>query len=235
MQPTHWQLEVQRSGADAQLRLAHPSGLCREWQGDVACRLCQRLGLDTGRYPCPKSSAWRLFLLARDLESEAQPEAQAAPPSSTDWDAKLRAHGLRPTPARRAIAALLLDRPRHVTAAEVGAGLARAGRRYAPATVNRTLQEFAEWDLLQVLDLGGGVVFYDTVTAPHPHVYNVDTGELSDLSPDEAWISGLPELPDGVRLEGIHLVFRVRGAPDQSKCSAPKVQSSGPRNPTGQA
>ena len=231
MNPTHWQLEVQRSDSDAQLRLAHPSGLCREWDGDVACRLCQRLGLDTGRYPCPKSSAWRLFLLARDLESESAP----APAPPTDWDARLRTHGLRPTPARRAIAALLLDRPRHVTAEEVSEALAAAGRRYALSTVTRTLREFAEWDLLQVLDLGGGMLFYDTVTTPHPHVYNVDTGELSDLSPDEAWVSSLPELPAGVRLEGIQLVFRVRGAAAQSKRSAPKVQSSGPPKSAGQA
>ncbi|NHA14087.1 Fur family transcriptional regulator [Thioalkalivibrio sp. XN279] len=235
MNPTHWQLEVQRSGRDAQLRLAHPSGLCREWDGDVACRLCQRLGLDTGRYPCPKSSAWRLFLLARDLESEVEPTSAPAPAPETDWDARLRTHGLRPTPARRAIAALLLGGPRHVTTEEVSGELARAGYRYALSTVSRTLKEFADWDLLQVLDLGGGVVFYDTVTTPHPHVYNVDTGELSDLSPEEAWVSGLPELPAGVRLEGIQLVFRVRGAAAQSKRSAPKVQSSGPRKSAGQA
>ena len=214
MNPTHWQLEVQRSGRDAQLRLAHPSGLCREWDGDVACRLCQRLGLDTGRYPCPKSSAWRLFLLARDLESEADAEPAPAAPQETDWDARLRTHGLRPTPARRAIAALLLDRPRHVTAEEVSAELARAGRRYALSTVSRTLREFADWDLLQVLDLGGGVVFFDTVTTPHPHVYYEDTGELADLSGEEAWARGLPELPPGVRLQSVQLVFRVRRAPD---------------------
>jgi len=230
MQSNHWQLDVQRSGDDAQLRLAHPSGLCREWDGDVACRLCQRLGLDTGRYPCPKSSAWRLFLLARDLETEAAPPAAPEP----DWDARLRAHGLRPTPVRRAVAALLLDRPQHVTAEDVGAALARAGRRYASSTVHRTLKEFAEWDLLQLLDLGGGVVFYDTVTTPHPHIYNIDSGELADLSPEEAWVSGLPELPAGVRLDGIQLVFRVRDAALQSKCSPLKVQSSGPANPSGQ-
>lgn len=210
MNSTPWQLDVERTDNDAHLRLAHPSGLCREWDGDVACRLCQRLGLDTGRYPCPKSSAWRLFLLARDLESETATGPAGVGTVPKDWDPKLREHGLRPTPARRAIAALLFEWRRHVTVEGMAAELARSGRNYSLATVTRTLKEFAEWDLLQVLDLGGGIVFYDTVTTPHPHVYNVDTGELSDLSTEEAWISGVPELPAGVRLEGVQLVFRVR-------------------------
>jgi Fur family iron response transcriptional regulator len=216
MSSNYWHLEVQRDGRDAQLRLAHPSGLCREWDGDVACRLCQRLGLDTGRYPCPKSSAWRLFLLAHDLETDAAATRAPAPAAAPapDRDATLREHGLRPTPVRRAIAGLLLGQQRHVTTADVLNELARSGRKYTWNTVNRTLKEFARWDLLQVLDLGAGVVFYDTVTTPHPHIYNEDTGELSDLSPDEAWISGVPELPAGVRLEGVQLVFRVRGRAD---------------------
>lgn len=206
MQSDQWQLDVQRSGNDARLELAHPSGLCRQWTGDVACQLCRRLGLDTGRYPCPKPSAWRLFLLAHDLESDA---GTVAPPDP-DWDGQLRAHGLRPTPARRAVAARLLNRRRHVTVAGLRTELAEIGQDYTPATIARTLRDFAEWDLLQEIDLGGGQVFYDTVTTPHAHVYNVDTGELSDVSPQQAWVTGVPELPEGMRLDEVQLVFRVR-------------------------
>src|SRR6056297_3864821 len=224
-QSSQWQLEVQRAGDDARLELAHPSGLCRQWTGDLACQLCQRLGLDTGRYPCPKPSAWRLFLLAHDLESDAGAgSAQASAPASApaaapatrpappdpDWDGQLRAHGLRPTPARRAVAARLLNRRRHVTVAALQAELAEAGMKYTPATVARTLREFTEWDLLQAIDVGGGQVFYDTVTTPHAHVYNVDTGELTDVSPEQAWVTGVPELPAGMRLDEVQLVFRVR-------------------------
>jgi Fe2+ or Zn2+ uptake regulation protein len=211
MLSSQWQLEVQRAGDDARLRLTHPSGLCRHWTGDVACQLCQRLGLDPGRYPCPKSSAWRLFLLAHDLESDPgmRPPPAVAPPDP-DWDAQLRAHGLRPTAVRRAVAARLLNRRRHVTAEALRAELAGAGQRYALRVIARTLKEFAEWDLLQAIDLGEGKLFYDTITTPHAHLYNVDSDELSDLSLEQAWISRMPELPDGIRLECVQLVFRVR-------------------------
>jgi Fur family transcriptional regulator, iron response regulator len=226
MSAKHWDLEVRRTGDDAQLRLAHPSGHCRQWNGDLACRLCERLGLDSGRYPCPKSSAWRLFLLARDLAAADGEGPEAAPgdgPAAAgiapaigpavpevDCDRLLKEQGLRPTGARRAIAARLFARPQHVTAESLAADLARTGSRYSLATVNRTLREFVDWDLLQVHDLGAGVVFYDTVTTPHPHIYNEDTGELLDLSREQAWIRGFPELPEGVRLQGVQLVFRVR-------------------------
>jgi Fur family transcriptional regulator, iron response regulator len=214
MPSSQWQLEVQRAGDDTGLRLTHPSGLCRHWTGDVACQLCQRLGLDPGRYPCPKSSAWRLFLLAHDLESNPGVLPPPPPPApDPDWDAQLRAHGLRPTAVRRAVAARLLNRRRHVTAEALRAELAGAGQRYALPMVARTLKEFAEWDLLQAIDLGDGKLFYDTITTPHAHLYNVDTGELSDLSLEQAWISRLPELPDGLRLDSVQLVFRVRQQP----------------------
>jgi Fur family iron response transcriptional regulator len=206
---SQWQLKVQGAGAHAELRLRHESGLCRSWSGDLACRLCHSLGLDTGEHPCPKQRAWLLFLLAHAIE-----EAKAA---EVDWRQRLRDHGLVPTPARAAIAAHLLPRARHVQPAQLEAELLEAGERISLAAIRRTLEEFVEWGLLQRLDVGDGIVFYDTVTAPHAHVYNVDTGELADLRPDQAWITGLPELPRNVRLDAVQLVFRVR----QTQVAAP--------------
>jgi Fe2+ or Zn2+ uptake regulation protein len=65
------------------------------------------------------------------------------------------------------------------------AELGQPGGSCSPTTVRKTLNEFVEWDLLQTIDVGGGLVFYDTVTAPHAHIYNVDTGarRRSHLSP----------------------------------------------------
>lgn len=201
-----WQLKVQGDGHDTRVRLVHESGLCRGWSGDLACRLCHHLGLSNGEHPCPKQQAWRLFLMAHAIE-RALPELRMDP---QDARQALLDHGLTPTPARTAIAALLLPYKRHVTAESVASELALLGRKFSLATVRLTLREFVDWDLLRAIDVGGGGVFYDTVIAPHAHVYNIETGELTDLSPEQAWITGLPELPNDVRLDDVQLVFRVR-------------------------
>jgi Fe2+ or Zn2+ uptake regulation protein len=215
---TQWRLAVHRAGRDSQVELRHDSGLCRGWSGDIACRMCHSLGLDSGERPCPKAQAWRLFLLAHAFEAvqptrqppEPPPSSPPAPPNDDPWGSLLREHGLKPTAARRRIAGHVLGHARHVTAEQLATELDAAGYACSPNTIRRTLAEFVHWDLLQLVDVGGGTVFYDSVTAPHAHIYNVDTGELSDLAPDQAWITGLPELPAGLRLEAVQLVFRVR-------------------------
>lgn len=207
---SQWRVSVRHDGPGTQLRLSHPSGLCRGWSGDLACRLCRNLGLDSGEYPCPKAQAWQLFLLAHALEAQAAPSPPLAITDDETCRRAVQAHGLRPTPARTTIAARLLGTARHVTAEQLRLELDQAGHRYSRTTIRKVLDEFVAWDLLQQIDVGGGTVFYDTVTSPHAHIYNVDSGELLDLAPDQAWITGLPELPGGMRLDAVQLVFRVR-------------------------
>jgi len=220
-----WHLKVQASGPRPEVQLRHESGLCRGWSGDIACRLCRSLGLHEGEQPCPKQQAWRLFLFAHAIEDEAAP-TQEAPEQGGDtacepacrnncpmtWEKKLADHGLAPTPARTTIAAAVLPHAQHVTVDDVEHALRDAGQKLSRTRIRKTLQEFVDWDLLQVIDVGDGAVFYDTDTSPHAHVYNMDTGELTDLRPEQAWITGLPELPRDVRLEAVQLVFRVRQA-----------------------
>lgn len=200
-----WQLKVQATGPQPEVELRHESGLCRGWSGDTACQLCRSLGLHEGEQPCPKQKAWQLFLSAHAIDD-------APAPDETGWRQKLADHGLAPTPARSTIAAALLPYAQHVTVDDVAEKLRRAGKTLSRTRIRKTLDELADWDLLQVIDVGGGAVFYDTDTAPHAHVYNVDTGELKDLRPEQAWITGLPELPQDVKLEAVQLVFRVRQA-----------------------
>jgi Fur family transcriptional regulator, iron response regulator len=207
-----WQLKVHGTGHDTRVRLVHDSGLCRGWTGDLACRLCRHLDLGSGEHPCPKQQAWRLFLTAHAIE-QALAEMRMGPQEVRQ---ALLDHGLAPTPTRTAIAALLLPYKRHVTAESLACELNLGGPKCSLARVRLTLREFVEWDLLRAIDVGGGVVFYDTVISPHAHVYNADTGELTDLSPEQAWITGLPELPGDVRLDDIQLLFRVCSRPRSS-------------------
>jgi Fur family iron response transcriptional regulator len=53
-------------------------------------------------------------------------------------------------------------------------------------------------------------VVYDSTTAPHHHLYNMDTGAVRDIADDELRVIGAPRLPEGVVLEEIDVIVRVR-------------------------
>jgi Fur family transcriptional regulator, iron response regulator len=53
-------------------------------------------------------------------------------------------------------------------------------------------------------------VFYDPNTAPHYHIYNVETGSLTDIDAQDVRIEGLPALPPGMVTEGMDIIIRVR-------------------------
>ena len=52
-------------------------------------------------------------------------------------------------------------------------------------------------------------VFYDTNTEIHQHLYNVDTGELTDIYDAEMDMVSEPNLPDGLRIIATDVVFKV--------------------------
>jgi len=52
-------------------------------------------------------------------------------------------------------------------------------------------------------------VFYDPNTSPHYHIYDVETGGLTDIDAAAVRIEGLPELP-GMTTEGMDIIIRVR-------------------------
>ena len=43
----------------------------------------------------------------------------------------------------------------------------------------------------------------DPNTAPHYHLYDVQSGRLTDIASAEVRISGLPEVPEGMVTEGM--------------------------------
>ena len=59
-------------------------------------------------------------------------------------------------------------------------------------------------------------MFYDPNTEPHHHLYNVDTGELTDIDASRIEVSGLPQLPDGMVTDGVDIIVRVRSGPHLS-------------------
>jgi len=142
-------------------------------------------------------------------------EATAAtPPAGGARDGTVRellkSSGIAPTAQRVEIARFLFHRAQHLSAEQLLAGIDAAGGRVSKATVYNTLGLFVRHGLLREVLIDPERVFYDSNTARHHHLYNADTGELSDISTDDVAVQGLPALPDSVELEGIDLVIRVR-------------------------
>jgi Fur family ferric uptake transcriptional regulator len=91
------------------------------------------------------------------------------PHAHTDWTdhalAELLRHGHRSGGARAAIVALLGEQDCCMSAQEIFDGLRAGGRRVGIATVYRVLDVLSSLQLVQRVDVGGGVSRYEPV---HP-------------------------------------------------------------------
>lgn len=130
--------------------------------------------------------------------------------NSPGIESRLQSVGINLTPQRVAVAEVLLDRPRHLTADQVHRLVNAGRRRVSVATIYNTLKLFSTHGLLREVVVEQGHVFYDSATHPHHHFYNVDSGELHDIAANELRISRLPDLPEGRELAGVDVVIRVR-------------------------
>lgn len=124
--------------------------------------------------------------------------------------ARLRSHGIQPTHQRIEIAHALFSRMAHLSADQV---LALVNQRHAEtskATVYNTLKLFVETGLIREVIVDPAKVFYDPNTDPHHHIFDVESGEITDIDASDISISGLPALPPGKVAAGIDLIIRVR-------------------------
>jgi len=119
-------------------------------------------------------------------------------------------HGIRPTGQRLRVAEILLAAPRHMTAEHILAALRGSGDRVSKATVYNTLNLFVAQGLAREIHADPERCVYDSTMAPHHHFQNVDTGEMTDIRPEDLAFSRLPELPAGTEIESVDVVIRVR-------------------------
>jgi Fur family iron response transcriptional regulator len=125
----------------------------------------------------------------------------------------LRRHDINPTHQRIEIAYALFGHGAHLSADQI---MARVNDRHpetSKATVYNTLNLFLEKQLIREVIVDPNKVFYDPNTEPHYHLYDADTGKLTDIDASEVTISGLPQLPAGVVTEGVDVIVRVRSRP----------------------
>ena len=125
---------------------------------------------------------------------------------------KLRAHGINPTHQRLEIAHALFSRREHLSADQIMAIVNERHSETSKATVYNTLNLFLEKKLIREVIADPNKVFYDPNTSPHYHMYDIESGKLTDIDAADIRISGLPSLPAGMVTEGMDIVIRVRPA-----------------------
>jgi len=125
---------------------------------------------------------------------------------------KLRVHGIKPTHQRIEIAHALFSRREHLSADQIMAIVNERHAQSSKATVYNTLNLFLDKKLIREVIVDPNKVFYDPNTSPHYHMYDVESGKLTDIDAADVHVSGLPSLPAGMVTEGMDIVIRVRAA-----------------------
>lgn len=121
--------------------------------------------------------------------------------------------GIAPTQQRLALGDILLSHHVHMTAEQVLEAVQQRKLAISRATVYNTLKLFVQEGLLKELVVDGSEAVYDSNVHPHHHLYDVDTGRVSDLPLDMLQVQGLEGLAGALDIDGVDVVIRARRKP----------------------
>lgn len=124
--------------------------------------------------------------------------------------ARLDTLGIGCTAQRLLVGRVLFARDQHLSAESVLAQVRAAGARVSKATVYNTLNLFADRGLVRVLRIDAARTVFDSNTAEHHHLHDLDTGEIRDVAPGEVAFARLPRLAAECEAAGIDVVIHVR-------------------------
>ncbi len=99
-----------------------------------------------------------------------------------DFDAMLRAAGLRVTKPRRIILGILLGADGHPDAAHIFERAVAMDSRISLATVYRTMKALEESGAIQRHAFAGGPARFEAPGAHHDHLIDLDTGEVIEFA-----------------------------------------------------
>lgn len=128
----------------------------------------------------------------------------------------LRDHDIMPTHQRIEIFKVLFAKPQHLSADQVLEKVNKFDALVSKATVYNTLGLFARKGLVKEVLVDPAKIFYDPTTAPHHHIYNMDTGMLVDVDVEDLDVGNIPIPPAGTHIEGIDVVIRIRSTLPQT-------------------
>ena len=129
---------------------------------------------------------------------------------------KLTESSITPTRQRVDIGQCLFVKDQHITAEQLREQVNKTFAEVSKATVYNTLGLFAAEGLLREVIVDPSKHVYDTNVDKHHHLYHIDTGRLQDIDPAEIILSGLPDLDEGVEIEDVDIVIRVRNTKERA-------------------
>lgn len=122
----------------------------------------------------------------------------------------MRHKGVNPTQQRIEIARVLFTQPQHVSAEQILKMVNKQRAVVSKATVYNTLGLFTRKGLVREVVVDPNKIFYDPTMSPHHHFYNIDTGELIDVSESAVTLGAMPAPPRGTEAAGVDVVIRVK-------------------------
>lgn len=137
--------------------------------------------------------------------------------------ATLEQTSVRPTRQRCTIVRYIFSQsPHHFSAEQLHDKIKQQNHKISLATVYNTLALLTSHGLLRSIVIGRGSTVFDSNPTQHHHLFNIDTQELSDISPIA--IGVLPSLPRDVALDSVDVVVRVRSKNNQKKALHEKTR-----------
>lgn len=123
--------------------------------------------------------------------------------------ALLQQHKISPTRQRVEIAEFIFKQPQHLSAEIILEGVIAAGNRVSRATVYNTMGLFARKGVVNEVLIDRERVFYDSNTDAHQHIYNIDTGELTDVYDAAVTVTSDTIINENLKVVDTSVVFKV--------------------------
>ncbi len=123
--------------------------------------------------------------------------------------AMLQQHKISPTRQRVEIAEFIFKQPQHLSAEIILEGVIAAGNRVSRATVYNTMGLFARKGVVNEVLIDRERVFYDSNTDAHQHIYNIDTGELTDVYDAAVTVTSDTIINENLKVVDTSVVFKV--------------------------
>ena len=132
--------------------------------------------------------------------------------SFTNYIAKLRNSGLRPTKQRIKICEVLFNREKtfHFSISDLAEILKdQYNEKISLATLYNTIHAFKKKGYLKEINIGNDTSYFDTNTSSHHHFYDQQTKELIDINSQDVEIKKTPTPPSGKKIEGVEVTFKI--------------------------